>query len=45
MSFINSTARLVRGAIIAGAMTMTATATQAADVTFRGASLFDNNHA
>lgn len=45
MTFMNSTAKLVAGALVAGSLALSATAANAADTTFRGASLFDNNHA
>ena len=40
-----STLKLLKGAVVAGALMASATITSAADLTLRGASLFDNDHA
>ena len=45
MTLFNTATRLLQTAAVAGALAISATASQAADMTFRGASLFDNEHA
>jgi len=45
MTLLKSAARLFAGAVVTGSLVMSTSASQAADLTFRGASLFDNNHA
>ncbi|WP_282610463.1 TRAP transporter substrate-binding protein [Pelagibius sp. Alg239-R121] len=45
MTLFNTTKRLFQGAAIVGALAVSATVAQSADMTFRGASLFDNEHA
>ncbi len=45
MTLFNSGKKLLQGTAFAGALAVSATAVQAADMTFRGASLFDNEHA
>lgn len=45
MTLMQTFGKAMRGAAIAGAIVVSSTAVQAADVTMRGASLFDNEHA
>ncbi|PLW77228.1 TRAP transporter substrate-binding protein [Cohaesibacter celericrescens] len=45
MTFLKSASKFASGAVFAGALVISATATQAADMTLRGASLFDESHA
>lgn len=45
MTYMNSASKIIASAVVAGSLALSATAAHAADMTFRGASLFDNNHA
>lgn len=45
MTFMNATTNLMKGALVATTIALSTTAAFAADMTLRGASLFDNDHA